>query len=164
MERWRYLIILLLIAIFMILLEVLPPTTTYNAMENEPVMSCIEDESKVVEVKEPDEVATFRITAYCSCEKCCGKWAKNRPLNENGEPLVVGASGQELVNLISCASPLPFGTQIQFDGIGTLVVHDRTADWVVDKYGNYIVDIYMSNHQEALDWGVKYYEGSVFYE
>ncbi len=26
----------------------------------------------------------FRLTAYCSCEKCCDGWAKNRPLDKNG--------------------------------------------------------------------------------
>lgn len=35
----------------------------------------------VEEPAEPEPVllGSFRITAYCSCEKCCGEWAKNRP-------------------------------------------------------------------------------------
>lgn len=28
---------------------------------------------------EPVLLGTYRITAYCSCEICCGEWAKNRP-------------------------------------------------------------------------------------
>ena len=33
-----------------------------------------------------------KVMAYCACEICCGKWAKNRP-----DGIVYGASGEELV-------------------------------------------------------------------
>ena len=107
------------------------------------------------------EKHTFRVTAYCSCVKCCGKWAKNRKLDEYGDPIVKGASGERLIPLVSVASPLPFGTEIELDTIGTVVVHDRTADWIVDKHGQYILDLYFSNHSDAWDFGVKYLEGAI---
>ena len=114
-----------------------------------------------IPVIEPIESTEFRVTAYCSCEKCCGKWASLRPLDENGNPIVLGASGEVLAPGISCASTYPFGTEINLDGIGTVIVEDRTADWVVEKYGENIVDIYFDDHQTALNFGLKYVEGVV---
>ena len=101
--------------------------------------------------EEKELLGTFRITAYCSCKKCCGKWADNRP---NG--IVYGASGAELVAGVSVASPLPFGTEIYIDGLGEYVVQDRLAQWVVEKYGENLIDVYFDNHEEACKFGRKY--------
>ena len=113
----------------------------------------------VVEAVEIDK-RTFRVTAYCACEKCCGDWAKNRPLDEFGKPIVVGALGTPLTSE-SAASPLPFGTEISLEGYGTVTVEDRTANWVVEKHGENIIDLYMEDHNEALEFGVKYLEGVI---
>jgi 3D (Asp-Asp-Asp) domain-containing protein len=101
--------------------------------------------------EEKELLGNFRITAYCSCKKCCGKWADNRP---NG--IVYGASGAELVAGVSVASPLPFGTEIYIDGLGDYVVQDRLAKWVVEKYGENLIDVYFDNHEEACQFGLKY--------
>ena len=93
-----------------------------------------------------------RITAYDACESCCGKWANNRPLDENGEPIVYGASGEELIPGVSVACSLPYGTKIQIDGLpGTYIVQDRTAEWIQDKYNGMTVDIYMDSHEACYD-------------
>ena len=126
--------------------------TTEEVIEEEPT------------VETPFETITFRVTAYCSCELCCGKWAKNRPVDENGEPIVYGASGEELIAGVSCASPLDFGTVIELEGLGVLTVHDRFADWVVEKHGTYIIDVYMTDHKAAKAWGVQYVEGTIVNE
>lgn len=109
-------------------------------------------------IPEPEESAPekvclgeYRITAYCACEKCCGEWAKNRP---NG--IVVGAAGIELVAGVSCASPLPFGTVVEVEGLGTYIVQDRTASWVAEKYDNKVIDIYFDSHEAACEFGLKY--------
>ena len=106
-------------------------------------------------VKEPAEpepvlLGSFRITAYCSCEKCCGEWAKNRP---NG--IVYGAAGVELKAGVSCASPLPLGTVVEVEGLGEYIVQDRPAQWVIDKYGENQIDIYFDNHEAASAFGLK---------
>lgn len=120
------------------------------------------EEVEVVEiVEDAPETTIFRVTAYCPCEICCGKWGKNRPIDENGEPIVVGASGETLVNKYSVASPMAFGTRVELDGIGVVEVQDRTAQWIVDKHGQNIIDLYMTNHQEAKNFGVKYIEGVI---
>lgn len=129
-------------------------------------------ETKELEVAEPINIGnatinetttttTYRVSAYCSCEICCGKWALNRPLDSNGLPIVNGASGDVLIKGVSVASPLPFGTKIALEDYGTVIVHDRTASEIVDKYGRNILDLYFNNHQEAKNWGVRYIEGVI---
>lgn len=97
-----------------------------------------------------------RITAFCACSVCCGEWANNRPLDENGNPIVYGASGKELTPGVSVACSLPYGTKLEIDGLpGTYVVEDRTAEWIQDKYNGMTVDIYMDSHEacyELLAW------------
>lgn len=106
----------------------------------------------VEEPAEPEPVllGSFRVTAYCSCEKCCGEWAKNRP---NG--IVYGAAGVELKAGVSCASPLPLGTVVEVEGLGEYIVQDRPAQWVIDKYGENQIDIYFDNHEAASAFGLK---------
>lgn len=100
---------------------------------------------------EPALLGTYRITAYCSCEKCCGEWAKNRP-----DGIVYGAAGVELKPGVSCASPLPFGTVVEIEGLGEYTVQDRMAKWVVEKYGENLIDIYFSDHEAACAFGLQY--------
>ena len=93
-----------------------------------------------------------RITAYCACEICCGEWAKDRPLDENRNPIVYGASRQVLTPGVSVACSLPYGTEIQIDGLpGTYIVEDRTAEWIQDKYNGMTVDIYMPTHESCYE-------------
>lgn len=123
-----------------------------QSTEVQPTQSVILMPEVTVE-PEPEYLGEFRITAYCSCEICCGKWAENRP-----DGIVYGASGEELVAGVSCASPLPFGTVLEVEGVGTYIVQDRTASWVVDKYGENLVDIYFDDHQAALEFGLQYHD------
>lgn len=116
---------------------------------------------EVEPVVEP-EVVEYRVTAYCPCEKCCGEWAKDRPVNDNGEPIVYGAWwGKELTSNYSAASPMAFGTKVDLEGFGVVEVQDRTADWVVEKHGENIIDIYMTDHDEAWNFGVQYLKGEL---
>ena len=52
------------------------------------------------EIEEPAEpepalesLGEYKITHYCSCQVCCGEWAENRPVDENGQEIVYTASG-----------------------------------------------------------------------
>ena len=92
-------------------------------------------------------LGTYTITAYCPCEKCCGKWARDRPGG-----IVRGAAGIELTPGVSVASPLPLGTEI-FLNNHRYTVQDRTAEWIEDRYDGKIVDIYFTDHEEALKFG-----------
>lgn len=94
-----------------------------------------------------------RITAYCGCSKCCGKWANNRPLNEQGTPQVIGASGEVLSPNISVASSLPFGTKLRIAGLEQeFVVQDRPAQSILNKYNDMIIDVYFESHEAAIQF------------
>lgn len=84
--------------------------------------------------------------AYCSCEKCCGTWAENRP-----DGIVYTASGavaQEGVTIAADWDVLPPGTVVYIDGLGERVVQDRGGA----IKGN-AVDVYFEDHDEALVFG-----------
>ena len=139
--------------------EVQPIIQTTNSVLDEADEPVVEIET--VDEPELPETKTYRVTAYCPCEICCGKWGKNRPVGEDGQPIVIGAWGVALSDGYSCASPMAFGTQVELEGLGTVEVQDRTAQWIVNKYGEDIIDLYMTNHEEARKFGVQYIEGVI---
>lgn len=119
----------------------------------------IENSTTEVEeiIKEPELVSLgkFKMTAYCSCTHCCGKWAYNRPVDENGNEIVYGSIGERLIGGVSIAvdpNVIPYNTEVIING-NTYIAHDTGG--AID--GNKI-DVYMSNHQAALDFGVQYAE------
>ena len=87
----------------------------------------------------------YKVTAYCSCAKCCGK--------TNG----ITASGVKATanHTIAAPSTFAFGTQLLING-KTYTVEDRGGA----IQGNRI-DIYMNSHSEALAWGVRYLDVEV---
>lgn len=115
------------------------------------------DYYKVCSEQEKSEDITyieFKVTAYCSCEKCCGVWATKR-----GDGPVYGAAGRELIPNYSVAVDrdlYEFGTKfVDEDGN-----EYEAADVGGAVKGNHL-DLYMSDHQEALNWGVKTLELAV---
>ena len=92
----------------------------------------------------------FKLTAYCSCPICCGKWAYNRP---NG--VVYGATGEELIEGYSIAvdpNVIPYNTEVLINGRTY-----KAQDCGGAIKGNRI-DIYFEDHNEALKFGVQYAE------
>lgn len=88
---------------------------------------------------------TYKITAYCSCAKCCGK--------TNG----ITASGTKATEgrTVAASSKFAFGTKLNIGG-KIYVVEDRGGAIKGNK-----IDIYVSSHSAALQWGVKYLPVSV---
>ena len=54
------------------------------------------DKGDDIQAIEPVSLGEFKLTAYCSCSICCGKWAYNRPVDENGKEIVYGSIGERL--------------------------------------------------------------------
>jgi 3D (Asp-Asp-Asp) domain-containing protein len=131
----------------------------YKAQPIKPKILAYSDSAPIVEpeiewlefeatpVVEPEiEWLEFEATAYCPCEKCCGKWAKNRP---NG--IVYTASGEiaeEGITIAADWSVLPKGTVVEIDGVGTRIVQDKGGAIKGNR-----IDIYFLSHQEALEYG-----------
>lgn len=123
------------------------PEPVIVAVTEEPAFYQIVTESEPTPSEEP-EWQTFTATAYCSCEKCCGKWALNRP---NG--IVYTASGaiaEEGVTVAADWNILPAGTLIEIDGLGERIVQDRGGAITGNK-----IDIYFNSHEVALEFGVQ---------
>ena len=102
------------------------------------------------QANEPVSLGEFKLTAYCSCEKCCGIWAYNRP---NG--IVYGAIGEELKENYSIAvdpDVIPYRSEVIINGKTY-----KAQDCGGAIKGNRI-DVYMNDHNDALKFGVQYAE------
>ena len=132
------------------------PSESPTTIEMVEVKEQVEESSELLTVKE-SVAAVYKVTAYCSCQKCCGEWATKR----NGGP-VIGAYGVELTPWYSVAAPLPYGTKLEIDG-KTYEVQDTTASWIVDRYAGRIIDIYVGDsHEDAKAWGKVEMEVTIF--
>ena len=103
----------------------------------------------------------FVLTAYCSCEKCCGKWALNRPKDADGNDIVYGASGSVLKAGVSVAvdpSVIPYGSKVYIDGV-EYVAHDCGGAIKGSR-----IDVYFDSHEEALEFGKKTATVEVLFE
>lgn len=86
---------------------------------------------------------TYRVTAYCPCEICCGRFSDG-----------ITASGKPATGMIIAAPPeIPFGTQLYIKGWGWGEVQDRGGAIKGKR-----LDLLFPTHQLALNWGVKYIE------
>lgn len=104
---------------------------------------------------EPVSLGEFRLTAYCSCELCCGKWALNRPIDENGDEIVYGAIGERLKEGYSIAvdpKVIPYRTEVIING------HTYKAQDCGGAIKGNRIDVYFEDHQAALSFGVQYAE------
>ena len=88
---------------------------------------------------------TYKITAYCSCSKCCGK-ATGR--TASGTRATAGRT-------VAASSKFAFGTKLNIGG-HIYTVEDRGGAIQGNK-----IDIYVNSHSAALQWGVKYLPVSV---
>lgn len=120
----------------------------------------VKDDIKKIEIEtdrevdiqaiEPVSLGEFKLTAYCPCEICCGKWANNRP-----DGIVYGAIGEELEEGYSIAvdpKVIPYKTEVVINGYTY-----KAQDCGGAIKGNRI-DVYFEDHQDALEHGVQYAE------
>ena len=81
-----------------------------------------------------------KVTAYCSCAKCCGK---TNGITASGTKATAGRT-------VAASSQFSFGTKLLING----------KEYVVEDRGGAIngnrIDMFMSSHSAALAWGVKY--------
>lgn len=87
----------------------------------------------------------YKITAYCSCAKCCGK---TNGITAAGTKATAGRT-------VAASSKFSLGTKLNING-HTYTVEDRGGAIKGNK-----IDIYVNSHAEALAWGVRYLPVSV---
>ena len=97
------------------------------------------------------ESIQMRITAYCPCRKCCGKYSDG-----------VTACGHKIQpgdTFVAADGRYPFGTEMLIPGYS-----NSQPVQVLDRGGTIKgnrLDVFFVTHQEALEWGVKYLEVKV---
>ena len=91
------------------------------------------------------DVRTFRVTAYCPCEKCCGRFADG--ITASGHVIKPGD------RFVAASPEYTFGTCLIIPGYGKVLVEDRGGSITDGR-----LDVYFDTHQEALNWGVKILE------
>lgn len=106
----------------------------------------IKTEYQAVEVKEVSDreyLGVYKITHYCACKKCCGPNAQG-----------ITASGKRVEeNKTIAVDPkvIALGSQVYIEGYGYMEAQDTGSA----IKGN-IIDVYVADHQEALNLGVVY--------
>ena len=86
----------------------------------------------------------FTITGYCSCTICCGQYS--------GGPTASGVMPQANHTIAVDPDVIPLGTHVIING----------KEYVAEDIGGAIkgnrIDMYFNSHQEALNWGKRYYD------
>lgn len=88
-------------------------------------------------------LGVFRITAYCPCRKCSGKW---------GYRTSSGARATEGRTIAVDPKTIPYGTKLKVNG------HEYIAEDTGSAIRSNRLDIFFESHQQASNWGVQYLE------
>jgi len=92
-------------------------------------------------IEKPLQWETYIATAYCPCEKCCGK--------EDGIT-ASGVKAREGITIAADWDVMPEGTIVEIEGIGYRIVQDTGS-----AIKGHRIDIYFEVHEDALDFGVQ---------
>lgn len=124
------------------------------------------DAGKTIDPFGGNSVRTFRVTAYCPCEKCCGRWSRI-PV-ESGKRRTAGGHTIRPGDRF-CAAPASYryGQWFDIPGYGKVPCLDR-GQAITEKGTRRIrdrkttitehdrLDVYFDTHEEALEWGIQY--------
>lgn len=96
-----------------------------------------------------ESLGVFRVTAYCACEKCCGKTSDDPWYGITA----TGTKATEGRTIAVDPKVIGYGSVVYFEGI------DGFGGYVAEDCGGAIkgndIDLYFDSHEEALRWGVK---------
>ena len=98
----------------------------------------------------PTSIGWFTITAYCACEKCCGK----TPDDPWYGITATGTRATEGRTVAVDPRVIPLGGTIYFEGPTGLI-----GGYIAEDTGGAIkgnrIDLYFNSHEAALEWGVR---------
>ena len=131
--------------ILLIILMCIPEQMDNKVHDEEIEVEYAEPEAEEI-VEEPKIVSLgeFRLTAYCPCRRCCGRWVDT--------PTASGTTPTENRTIAVDTDIIPFGTQVIINGM------TYTAEDTGSAIKGNRIDIYMDSHYEALQFGVQYAE------
>lgn len=100
-------------------------------------------EIPIVAEPQKESLGEFKLTAYCSCKKCCGKWAQYGRTS-------TGTIPEEGRTIAVYTKVIPYGTVVEING----------QEYIAEDTGvkGKHIDIYMNDHNAARKFGVQYTE------
>lgn len=118
-------------------------TTTEEATTEETTTPIYEGPTNVTTAT-IEYLGEYRVTAYCPCSKCCGKWA-------NGITST-GVTATEGRTIAVDPKIIPYGSILEING--QRYVAEDCGGAIKDKR----LDIFFNSHEDALKWGVQYHD------
>lgn len=98
--------------------------------------------AEAVEEPQLQDLGEFKLTAYCTCEKCCGEWADG--ITYSGTKATPGRT------IAVDPDVIPLGSTVYING----------TEYIAEDIGGAIkenrIDVLFATHQEALAFGVQY--------
>lgn len=90
-------------------------------------------------------IGVYTITAYCSCEQCCGK---------TDGITATGTAATEGRTIAVDPSVIPYGSVVYFEGVDSCI-----GGYIAEDCGGAIkgnrIDLFCAEHETALEWGVR---------
>lgn len=133
------------------------PQACYTIVREAEVEAIVEEtaveETEVVNLPEEApalneiHLGDFKLTAYCTCSKCCGQWADG--ITATGTKATPGRTVAVDPDVI------PLGSKVFINGF------EYTAEDTGGAIKGHRIDILFPSHQEALNFGVQYGEVSI---
>lgn len=121
-------------------------TETVAPLPEDAYLETMDEPAVVVEPKTPS-LGEFKLTAYCTCEKCCGKWADG--VTYTGTQATPGRTVAVDPDVI------PLGSKVSING------KEYTAEDIGGAVKGNRIDVLFPTHQDALNFGVQYAEVAI---
>lgn len=112
-------------------------------LEEVDVMDVVEEPELEPEKPKNESLGKFKITYYCACKKCSGKW---------GDMTATGVRAKEGRTIAVDPKVIPYGTKVIIDG------HEYIAEDCGGAIKGNKIDIYVGDHNRALKKGVDYFD------
>ena len=113
----------------------------------------LEEEKATIDGKEYQDVIEVTATAYCLCQKCCGKTPDHPDYGYTASGLkIVPGTGMKVIAVDPKVIPLKSYVYVE----GMNGAWDYGYAIAADTGGaikNQKIDLYMDSHSEALKWG-----------
>lgn len=97
--------------------------------------------------QQPENLGEFKLTAYCTCSKCCGEWSDG--ITYTGVKATPGRT------IAVDPEVIPLGSTVYINGF----------EYIAEDIGGAIegnrIDVLCSSHEEALEFGVQYADVSI---
>lgn len=104
-----------------------------------------EIEVQIIEPAPMEHLGEFKITHYCACEKCCGKWADGIT--------ATGTTATEGRTIAVDPSVIPFGSEVAVFYDDGRICYYSAEDSGSEIRGNEI-DVFVDDHSRANELGV----------